>query len=145
MSRVSAGLLFGFLHRWPALWRRIAGSSLGWLPMLTILGIVAVIGSVIAFFVIPPDRWGIPGGIIGAAGALPLEYRFVRLVPAPGSHHRPRLESVGLGGLLPPMFVGLLVIDELPLVSAALTGLAAFWGLLLAPLLFVRLGLAKHG
>jgi hypothetical protein len=43
------------------------------------------------------------------------------------------------------MLVGLLVIDELPLVSAALIGLATFWVLLLAPLLFVRLALAKHG
>ena len=42
------------------------------------------------------------------------------------------------------MLVGLLVIDELPFVSAAVIGLAVFWGLLLAPLLLVRVGPAKH-
>jgi membrane-associated phospholipid phosphatase len=143
---IGLAVLFAFLHLWPGLWRRLAGSSIGWLPVLVILGIVALTSSVVAFFVIPPDRWGLLGGIMGAAVGLPLEYRLVRLAPAPIAQRGQRLKSVGGGrrGRGQPMLVGLMVIDELPLLSAALISFAALWGLLIAPALFVRSGLAKH-
>ena len=143
-------LLFAFRHLWPGIWHHLAGSS-GWsvrlFRALRVLGIVAILGSLVAFIVIPPDRWGIPGGIVGAAIGLPLEYRFVRFSPAPLSWRRQRLQSIslGLGGLVPPVLVGLLMIDKLPALSATLIALGALWGLLVAPGLCVRLGLATTG
>jgi len=145
LGDVLGGLLIGlllvavFLRLWP----KIAG----WLSRVSfwlffVAGLCAPF-AVLLFIGTTPRGWEIFGAALGAGLGMPLEYRYVRFDPAKVTLRRQAVKvAIGLGGMGALLLAHGLLFSGRPFLDAALLALAVLWGVLVAPALFVRLGLS---
>ncbi len=112
-----------------------------------ILGVTAVVSAITAFpfFSDLLSGWQTLGALAGAGIAIPLQHRYVRYSPgsAPLRQQVARL-LLGLAGLVGLLLPGLLIGDSMPVLGAVSYALAVIWALLIAPSVFMRLGLAPR-
>jgi membrane-associated phospholipid phosphatase len=134
------GLAWLFLfHRW-------IGPLLERVNPRTVSTVVAV-AMAASFLVLPvtsafPFGWEIVGGLVGAGIGLILQEWKVKFEPGPTAQSwRLGKAIIGTFGIIAVILVDYLIRPEIMLLEISLYFMAAIWGLLLAPLLFQRLGL----
>lgn len=141
---LGALLAWGWTRAWPWLRARMRWSFAVWVGIAA--GAVALVVASGFFFLGDSSlRWQAAGLVVGAAVALPLEWRFVRYRPAPGGGVRIRCLLVGAVGLAPAYAVHLGASEGSLLLQALSTAGATVWAFLLAPAFFVRRGWSLEG
>lgn len=143
---IVAGLLLAaWLRLWPRVqvWASRRGFTF-WAGAAALAGAAAIASS---FFYLgdSPIRWNSAGLVLGAAIALPLEYRFVRYEPRPmGRTRHAGLILLGLAGYLPAVFVDRFSGEESLGLGAAMVLCATLWVFLAAPAFFALLGWSEE-
>jgi membrane-associated phospholipid phosphatase len=144
---VVVGLLVGLV--WLAIFHRWIGPLLELVNPRTVSTVVAL-AMVASFVVLPitsafPFGWEIVGGLVGAGVGLILQERRVGFNP--GAVSPPwQLAKVAIGavGIVGVIIMDLFIQPEIMALELTMYFLAAIWGLLLAPLLFYRIGLGDR-
>jgi membrane-associated phospholipid phosphatase len=146
LGDVLGGLLIGLLlvavfrRLWPIVSARLARLPF-WLFLVA--GLCAPFGALL-FMGTTPRGYELFAVALAVGVGMPLEYRYVRLEPdKPAALRRwlPRV-AIGLGVMGALLLPYLLLFDSRPIPAVVFLGLAVLWGVLLAPALFARAGLA---
>ncbi len=138
------GALIGFawlvvFHRWIGpLLERANPRTVSTVVALAMAGSFAILPITSAF----PFGWEIVGGLVGAGVGLILQERKVGFDPvAVAGHWQLAKAGIGVFGILLVIGIDFVLPFEIMIVELAMYFMAAIWGLLLAPILFQRLGL----
>jgi membrane-associated phospholipid phosphatase len=126
-------------HRWIGpLLERVNPRTVSTIVAIAMAGSFAILPITSAF----PFGWEIVGGLVGAGVGLIVQEWRVRYNPIPVDT-RWQLAKAGIGtiGIILIIVVDTLIGPEIMALEIAMYFLAAIWGLLLAPMLFQRLGL----
>lgn len=129
-------------HRWlgPAL-ERVNPRTVSTVVALAMAGSFAILPITSAF----PFGWEIVGGLVGAGVGLILQERKVGFIPASvGNRWQLAKAGIGVGGVLLVIMIDVMLPMEIMIIELIMYFLAAIWGLLLAPVLFQRLGLGAR-
>ncbi len=140
---IGLALLLVYTRLWPAFAAWFSSRSFGFFIALGLAAPLAVLP--FTLFITSPRVWVAFGAALGAGIGFPLEYRFVRYVPAPSEPVRVVQKVVlGLGVLGTLIFAQRTLAPDTSIFNAAIFALAALWLVLGAPALFSRLGLRRH-
>lgn len=129
-------------HRWLGpLLERVNPRTVSTVVALAMAGSFAILPITSAF----PFGWEIVGGLVGAGIGLIVQEWRVGYTPIPVDA-RWQLAKIGIGtiGIVLIIIMDTLIGPEIMVVELTMYFLAAIWGLLLAPVLFQRLGLGTR-
>lgn len=132
----AAVLVWGFSKLWPRIRPWLAARPPAFFAAAAMGTIAAALLSVLVIFPGNPYVWNACGVMIGSAIALFAEPRVSGYDP--GSGGRFLAVALGIGGFLPPVVLGWVIGERLPVLSAAATAFATLWVLLAAPVLAHR-------
>jgi membrane-associated phospholipid phosphatase len=133
-------LVWGYWKVWPPVWAWLSERSL---RFYSVVAAVTAAGALLYLVTLAegPRRYEVVGIVLGAALALPAEYRWVRYEPGPGKWpHRLLKVGVGTAGLAAFVAWDRFVAGPDLLLGTVGATLATLWVLVGVPALFARLG-----
>jgi membrane-associated phospholipid phosphatase len=138
---LGAGLSHLYRAVWPVVQRSVSRIPLSWLTATGLAIPVATLPLVRKY----RDGWQIVGALVGAAVALPVEYRWLRYAPRGSGLWLDLLKAlVGLSVLVPVMRRGAKETMRSPRHAAPWFAFGAIWSILLAPAVFILIGLGRR-
>lgn len=149
LGDVLGGLLLGvflvsvYAHLRRPVWRWFAAHTAG---VLYLLSSLALTGAVASLFLLGknPVLWNAAGLVAAGSLGLPLEHRYIRYSPASLRAGRQGLKVlIGLAGILPALLVDRLTGEDALALGAGITFLATLWAVLVAPAVFVWMGMSS--